>query len=43
MINEIFISIASGFKGLKSLIYKHFKEDYEEFIQSLTTDIQDYI
>ena len=39
MIKEIFICIVSGFKGLKCLIYKHFKEDYEDFIKWLTTNL----
>ena len=38
MIKEIFICIVSGFKYLKILIHRHFKEDYEEFINWLISD-----
>ena len=37
MIKEIFNCIVSGFKYLKIYICRHFKEDYEEFIEWLTT------
>lgn len=37
MIKEIFKCIVSGFKYLPIAIYRHFKDDFDDFVNWLTT------